>query len=141
MILKMEEKMEDIIEFLNSNKFGSLATTIDGIPDVRPFEFVFYCEKGMFFYTSAKSEIETQLEANPHICFCATDSKYNYVKVSGSVVFSDDYEDKVKILKHSKLAKDYFEESNLDKMKVFYLAHGFCKKHFHKDEKTIKDEF
>lgn len=133
--------MKDIIEFLSNNKFGSLATLGDDKPDVRPFEFVFHCEKGMFFYTAAESEITTQLEANPNICFCATDTNYNYVKVSGSVVFSDDYEDKVKILEHSKFAKNNFEESNLDKMKVFYLPHGYCKKHFHSDNKTIKDEF
>lgn len=133
--------MKDIIEFLNQNKFGNLATCNSDKPDSRPFEFVFYCDRGMFFYASSDTELINQLKINPSLCFCATDSNYNYVKVSGSALFSDESEDKIKILEKSEFAKAMFHDSNLDKMKVFYVPHGKCIQHFHSDNKVITDEF
>jgi uncharacterized pyridoxamine 5'-phosphate oxidase family protein len=137
----MEEQMKDIIEFLNQNKFGNLATCYNDKPDSRPFEFVFYCDKGMYFYSSTDTELMNQLKANPNICFCATDSSYNYAKVCGSVIFSEENDDKVQILEKSEFAKKIFNDSNLDKMKVFLLPHGKCMQHFHSDNKVITDEF
>jgi len=133
--------MKKIIEFLNQNKFGNLATCNNYKPDTRPFELVFYCDKGMFFYTSSDVDLTNQLITNPNICFCATDSNYNYVKVSGSVIFSVESEDKVKILEKSEFAKTIYNDSNIDKMKVFFLPHGKCMMHFHIDNKVITDEF
>ncbi len=133
--------MKDIIAFLNQNKFGSLATCNHGDPDTRPFELAFYCDKGMFFYTSSEEDLTNQLKTNPKICFCATDANYNYVKVSGSILFSDENEDKVKILNQSEFANIAFNDSNVDKMKVFFLPHGKCMMHFHADSKVISDEF
>lgn len=133
--------MKDIIEFLNNNKFGSLATNSYDKPDVRPFEMVYYCDQGMFFYTTKDSEVDKQLGENSNICFCATDQSYNYVKVSGSVIFSDKQEDKDKIVKNSKFAQEIFKSEDISKMKVFYLEHGECKKHLHSNKETIKDSF
>jgi uncharacterized pyridoxamine 5'-phosphate oxidase family protein len=133
--------MKDFIEFLNNNKFGSLATNSYDKPDVRPFEMVYYSEQGMFFYTTVDSEVAKQLSENSNICFCATDQSYNYVKVSGSVIFSDKQEDKDKILKNSKFAQEIFHNLDISKMKVFYLEHGECKKHLHSSNETIKDNF
>lgn len=133
--------MKEIIEFLKENKFGNLATCSNEKPDLRPFELVFYCDRGMFFYVSADTDAASELKANPNICFCATDNNYNYVKVSGRVLFSDNIADKSKILEESKFAKKFFDESNLQKMLVFYLPHGKCKHHFYKDNKIITEEF
>ncbi|MFA9377446.1 MAG: pyridoxamine 5'-phosphate oxidase family protein [Lachnotalea sp.] len=133
--------MEDIIKFLNINKFGSLATSGANKPDVRPFEFVFYCDRGMFFYTSASSELVKQLKENSNICFCATDSSYNYVKVNGTVLFSEEEDDKSKILEKSEFAKTIFKDQTLEKMIIFYLPKGNCIQHFHDNNKTITKEF
>jgi len=133
--------MKNIFEFLNQNKFGNLATCNNGKPDTRPFELVFHCDKGMFFYTSSDTGVTNQLKNNPNICFCATDSNYNYVKVSGSVTFSDESHDKIKILEQSEFAKTVYNDSNIDNMNVFFLPHGKCMMHFHIDNKVITDEF
>ncbi len=133
--------MQKIFEFLNQNKFGNLATCENNKPDTRPFELVFHSDKGMFFYTSSDADLTNQLKTNPNICFCTTDSDYNYVKVKGSVIFSDDSEDKVKILEKSEFAKEVYNDSNIDKMKVFILPHGKCMMHFHIDNKVITGEF
>lgn len=133
--------MNEIIEFLNNNKFGSLATNSYDKPDLRPFEMVFYSDQKMFFYTTADSDVANQLGENSNICFCATDQSYNYVKVSGSVIFSDKQEDKDKILENSQFAKEIFKNLDISKMKVFYLEHGECKKHLHSNNQTIVEKF
>lgn len=133
--------MKDIIEFLNKNKFGGLATSTNQKPDLRPFELVCICDTNLFFYVSADSDLSSQLKNNQDICFCATDENYNYVKVSGKVEFSDKQEDKKMILENSKFAKDNFNESNWDKMEVFYLAHGTAKYHLHNEAKTMDATF
>lgn len=133
--------MKNIINFLNENKFGNLATCNNDKPDARPFELVFHCDKGMFFYTSSDTDVTNQLKTNPNICFCATDSNYNYVKISGSVIFSDENDDKVKILQQSVFAKKVYNDSSIDKIKVFFLPHGKCMLHFHSDNKVMAAEF
>jgi uncharacterized pyridoxamine 5'-phosphate oxidase family protein len=133
--------MKKINEFLDQNKFGSLATCDNVKPDARPFELSFHSDKGMFFYSAADESITKELKVNPNICFCATDPNYNYVKVSGSVVFSDNKDDKTKILEKSEFAKAVYNESNIDNMNVFFLPHGKCMMHFHNDNKVITDEF
>lgn len=133
--------MKNISEFLDQNKFGNLATCNDDKPDTRPFELSFHCDKGMFFYAAADEKITNELEVNPNICFCATDPNYNYVKVNGSVIFSDNEDDKAKILEKSEFAKTVYNDSNIDKMKVFFLPHGKCMMHFRNDDKVITDEF
>lgn len=138
---KEETDMKDIIAFLNQNKFGSLATIASNKPDVRPFEFVCYDDDGMFFYTDRESDVFSQLNENPTICFCATDSDYNYVKVSGSVSFCNDRKEKEKVLTFSAFAKDNFDPTTLAGMEVFHLSHGCCKQHFHSSNKTKTCEF
>ena len=133
--------MKQIIEFLNKNKFGNLATCNNDKPYLRPFELVYYCDKGMFFYASTEEELINQLKINPNICFCATDSNYDYVKVSGSIKFSDDKEDKEKILEKSEFAKTVYNDSNINNMKVFFLPHAECMMHFHADNGVITDKF
>jgi len=133
--------MKKIIEFINQNKFGNLATCNNDKPDTRPFELAFHCDIGMFFYSSAEDELTNQLKQNSNICFCATDSNYNYVKIKGSVKFSEDIDDKSKILEKSNFAKKVYNNSNLEKMEVFYLPHGKCMLHMHNDDNVIIKEF
>lgn len=132
--------MNEIISFLEQNKFGSLATCKDGKADVRPFESVFYCERGLFFYTSEGEDVYEQLKINPYICFCATDQNYNYAKISGTVSFSSSEEDKVKLISSSKFAKKVFAD-NKTGMKVFYLPHANCILHHHSDNSVIEEQF
>lgn len=133
--------MEEIIAFLEQNKFGNLATCIDGKADIRPFELVFFCDRGMFFYTSAGEDVYEQLHANPYISFCATDPNYNYAKICGTVSFSHENEDKEKIYATSEFAKKVFAKSNLDNMKVFFLPHAVCMLHHHSDNSVVKWQF
>ncbi|WP_352399249.1 pyridoxamine 5'-phosphate oxidase family protein [Anaerotignum sp.] len=133
--------MKEIIDFLNKNKFGNLATCDGSKPDARPFEVAYICEEGFFFYASSDTALSKQLKANPNICFCATDEKYNYVKVTGTIAFSNKQQDKEKVLENSHFAKKVFEAKGKDKMEVFYLQHGECMLHQHGDGSIIQKSF
>ena len=133
--------MKEIIDFLNNNKFGNLATCDGNKPDTRPFEVVHISDNGLLFYASSDTEVCKQLRVNPNICFCATDEKYNYVKVKGEISFSDKQEDKDKVLENSNFAKKVYESCGKDKMEVFYLTHGECMLHHHMDDNIIKKSF
>ncbi len=133
--------MNEIIAFVEQNKYGSLATCNGGKADVRPFELVFYCDRGMFFYTSVGENLYEQLNVNPYISFCATGQNYNYAKVSGTVSFSNDEDDKIKIISNSQFAQKAYTNSNVDSMKVFFLPHASCMLHYQADNRVIEWQF
>jgi uncharacterized pyridoxamine 5'-phosphate oxidase family protein len=133
--------MNEIIEFTEKNKNGSLATCTGGKPDVRPFELAFYCDRGLFFYTSSDEDVYEQLKTNPYICFCAVDQNYNYAKISGTVTFSDIEDDKAQIAASSQFAQKVFPNSNFDKMRVFFLPHASCMLHYYADNKVVEWQF
>ena len=133
--------MNKILAFIEQNKYGSLATCNGGKADVRPFELVFYCDRGMFFYTSGGEDLYAQLNVNPYISFCATDKNYNYSKISGSVLFSSDEKDKENIIEKSQFAQKIFANSNANDMKVFFLPHALCMLHYQADNKVVEWQF
>lgn len=133
--------MNEIIGFIDQNKYGSLATCNGGKSDVRPFELVFQCDKGMFFYTSSDEDVYEQLDSNPYISFCDTDQNYNYVKISGTVTFSNNEGDKAKIVENSQFAKKVFSNSNLDSMRVFLMPHASCILHYYADNRAVEWQF
>lgn len=133
--------MNEILEFLAQNKLGSLATCTENQPDNRPMECAFVSGKGLFFYTKKGEDLEDQLSKNKNICFTATDPNYNYIKVRGSVVFSQEAEDELNILTNSSFAKRVFQENNLSSMIVFYLPHGKAMLHSHGKNEPICCEF
>ncbi len=133
--------MNEIIGFIEQNKYGSLATCNGEKSDVRPFELVFHCDRGMFFYTSSDDDVYEQLNENPYISFCATDQNFNYVKISGTITFSNSVDDKAKIVANSQFAPKVFPNSNLDSMRVFFLSHATCILHYYADNKVVEWRF
>lgn len=133
--------MKEIIDFLSKNKFGSLATCDGNKPDVRPFEVAYISNEGLLFYVSSDTELSKQLKTNPNICFCATDEKYDYAKVSGRISFSNKQEDKDKVLENSHFAKEVYKSCGTDKMEVFHLQQGECMLHRHMNDNIINETF
>lgn len=133
--------MNEITTFIEQNKYGSLATCSGGKADIRPFELVFHCDRGMFFYTSAGESLYEQLNENPYISFCATDQNYNYTKIAGTVSFSSDKDDITKIMAYSQFAQKVFANSNADSMKVFFLPHASCELHYQADNRVVEWQF
>jgi len=95
----------------------------------------------MFFYTSVGENLYEQLKVNPYISFCATDQNYNYAKISGTVSFSSDENDKTKIITDSQFAQKAFDNSTIDNMKVFFLPSASCILHYQADNRVIEWQF
>ena len=133
--------MKEIIDFLNKNKFGSLATCDGNKPDTRPFEVSYISNEGLLFYVSSDTDLYKQLKANANICFCATNENYDYVKISGEISFSSKQEYKEKILANSHFAKKVYDSCGTDKMEVFCLEHGKGILHHNMDDNIIKESF
>ena len=69
------------------------------------------------------------------------DQNFNYVKKSGTVTFSNNEDDKAKIVANSQFAKKVFFNSNLDIMKVFFLPHASCMVHYYADNRAVEWQF
>lgn len=132
--------MKKSFDFLKKNKFGNLATCDGNKPDTRPFEVAYVSDEGLLFYVSSDTELSKQLKTDPSICFCATNEKYDYLKIKGEISFSNKQEDKDKVLANSHFAKQVYE-SGTDNMEVFSLSHGECMLHYHMNDNVVKESF
>lgn len=128
------------MKFLKKNNKGNLATSIGNQPYVRPFEYCFNNDKGIFFYTSDDKAVYDHLKSNPKMSFCSTDHKYDYVELIGEVKFSDDINYKKRVLKESKFAKDIYKTEDNPHLRVFYMDHGkaLYHAHDHNDEHSVE---
>lgn len=116
--------MNKIIDFLENNRNGNLATSVHNEPHVRPFEYGYKTDEGVFFYTSDDKGVYSQLKENPKICFCSTDKDLNYVELHGNIKFTNNMEHKEKIINKSNYAKQIYKDADNEHLKVFYMPHG-----------------
>lgn len=133
--------MNKIISFLESNKNGNLATSVNNEPHVRPFEYGYKNNNGIYFYTSDDKAVYSQLKENSKICFCSTDKDLNYVELHGNVTFSDNVVDKERIIDNSNFAKQTYKSANNEHLRVFYLPHGEAMLHSFKEGNTESMKF
>lgn len=116
--------MKEVVEFLQGNSTGVLATVEAGKPKARPFQFMF-TEKGKFFFcTNNTKEVFKQLQINPYVEFTSTSSGFAWVRLSGEVKFSSSLADKEKVLAASELVKSIYQVADNPIFAVFYLEHG-----------------
>lgn len=116
--------MKEIIDFLNANAMGSLATVKENKPCVRPWGFMLEQDGKLWFCTANNKEVFSQLKKNPAIEFCSTSKEYVTVRISGEVTFSDDLNMKAAIINHCDLVKSIYQTPDNPIFEIFYLAHG-----------------
>jgi uncharacterized pyridoxamine 5'-phosphate oxidase family protein len=133
--------MKEIINFLEQNKFGNLATSTDGQPYVRPFEYGFKTDDGVFFYTSDDKAVYSQLQSNPKASFCATDENLTYVQLTGDVKFTDDKKYKDMMIQNSRNASKIYQSADNPQFKVFYMPHGHAMMHKHEGGYVCDENF
>lgn len=133
--------MEDIIKFLETHKYGSLATSVKGQPYVRPFEYGFATDEGVFFYTSDDKGVYSQLQSNPRASFCCTDEDLTYVQLTGDVEFTEDDKYKDMMLHRSQNAHKIYKSVDNHRFKVFYMPHGKATMHKYEKGYTSDIEF
>jgi len=117
--------MKELLDFLNENRTGSLATNESDQPRVRPFEFQFEEDGKFYFITSNEKPVFKQIKNNPQIEFMVIAPKlFPYVRVSGEMRFSDDIEIKKSCLENSPLAKLVFKTADNPVVEIIYVDSG-----------------
>jgi len=114
--------MEEIVSYLKKSIVQYLATIgLDGKPKVRPFKFMFEKDGKLWFCTSNKKEIYKELQKNPHIELCVSGEIMSWLRLKGTVIFSDNVQMKKKVLEINPLVKSIYKEPNNPEFEVFYL--------------------
>lgn len=116
--------MKEVIQFLQENITGSMATVEAGKPRVRPFQFMMEDDGRLFFCTNNTKKVYRQIQANPYVEFTSCSPKFAWIRLSGKVQFSDDLELKKKVLDASSLVKSLYKTADNPIFEIFYLEHG-----------------
>ncbi len=115
----------EILEFLNANPLGFLATSENNRPHVRALGMVRADEKGLLFQTVEGKDLAGQLRQNPEVEVSFYDREKNIqVRVNGKVVISDDLELKREIIEKRPFLKPFVEKKGLDPILVFRVVEG-----------------
>lgn len=116
--------MKEVALFLTENPMGCLATVENGEPRVRPWGFM-YEENGKFYFcTNNTKEAFRQLTQTPFVEFSSVDKSMTWVRLRGSITFTDDKKVKEKILNGNALVKSIYQTPDNPIFKAFYMEHG-----------------
>lgn len=116
--------MNDIVNFLDGNINGFLATLEEGRPRVRPYQFMLEYEGKLCFSTNNTKEVCKQLTLNPAMEFSCSNPQGGWIRLSGDVKFSDGPAIKAAILEKSSVVKSIYKTVDHPAFEVFYLDHG-----------------
>lgn len=116
--------MKKIIEFLNENNIGIVATSSNNKPYTR-IQHIHLIKDNVFYFTTANvKRAYKQLNENPYIEFISMDNKYATAKISGEIKFTDDINIKQMVMDNSPSVKEGYKTADNPIYEVFYLEHG-----------------
>ena len=117
--------MKDIVKFLKENPVQYLSTVgPDGLPQVRPFQFMLEQDGRLYFCTSTQKEVYQSLQTHPYCELCTSSPSFAWIRVAGKAVFCDDPAIKAQILAQSPLVKSIYHTADNPIFTLFYLEHG-----------------
>ena len=114
--------MNEVIKFLKENPTQYFATIgLDGKPKVRPFQFMIEEDNKLFFCTSNQKEVFSEIKNTSSVEICISNEKFEWIRLSGNVVFSNDLDIKNKIIESSPLVKSIYKSGDNPTFEIFYL--------------------
>jgi uncharacterized pyridoxamine 5'-phosphate oxidase family protein len=114
--------MNEVVKFLEENPLQYLATIgLDGKPKVRPFQFMLEKNDKLYFCTSNQKEVYREIKANPDIELCACSPQNTWIRLAGTVVFSQDSSLKAVIIAANALVRSIFKTPDNPVFEIFYL--------------------
>lgn len=117
--------MNEVVKFLVENPVQFLGTTgLDGNPKVRPFQFMLERDGKLFFCTSNQKEVYKEIKNNPNIELCTSSPSFAWMRLSGTVAFSDDMDIKAAVIEHSPLVKSIYKSPDNPAFEIFYLKNA-----------------
>ncbi len=113
--------MNEVLEFLTSNKTFYLATIEGDQARVRPFGAVMKYEDKLYFGTNNKKPVFNQLVTNPKVEISTTSPKGEWIRLTGNAVVDPRSEVKTAMLESLPSLKKMYSSTD-DIFEVFYLA-------------------
>lgn len=123
-INKGDNKMKEVVEFLQANPVQYLATVgRDGKAKCRPFMFCLEIEGKLWFCTNNTKDVYKDMQANPEIEICVSSPKYAWIRLNGKAVFENNMAVKEACMANPIVKGQYNEASN-PIFEVFYLENA-----------------
>ena len=117
-----DDDMQEVVDFVEKNRMGFLATVDDGMPRVRAWGFMMYEDGRFYFGTSNTKAVFDQLKDVPYAEFACMDaSTYKTLRIFGEVVFVEDADLKNRIIADNPMIKSRYEGERAREFEVFYL--------------------
>lgn len=114
--------MQRVVSFLQANPVQYLATVgRDGKAKCRPFMFSFEKDGKLWFNTGNQKDVYKDMQENPNIEICVSSPDYQWIRISGRAVFSDDRAIKEAALENP-IVKNNYQTADNPVFAVFYLA-------------------
>lgn len=114
--------MNEVVKFLSESPIVYFSTIgADGKPKVRPFQFMLSEGGKIFFCTSNEKNVFSEIEKHRDIELCTMNSKNEWLRINGKVVFSNDIKIKEKVLNSSELVKSIYKYADNKVFEVFYI--------------------
>ena len=118
--------MKNVVEFLTANPVQYLATVgRDGKAKCRPFMFAGEKDGKLWFDTNITKDVYKDMQENPEIEISVSSPDYAWIRLHGTVVFSDDMAVKEMCIANP-IVKGQYETAENPIFTVFYLdnPHG-----------------
>ena len=121
---KGDNKMKEVVEFLQANPVQYLATVgRDGKAKCRPFMFCLEMEGKLWFCTNNTKDVYKDMQANPELEVSVSSPEYAWIRLNGKAVFENNMAVKEACMANSIVKGQYNEASN-PIFEVFYLANA-----------------
>jgi uncharacterized pyridoxamine 5'-phosphate oxidase family protein len=113
--------MKSILEFLEENPYGQLATIEGEQIKQRPFQFQLVNNRKLYFVTSKEKSVYQQILNNNEVSFCVLGKDMRWLRVNGSVVIEDSKLIKQQIFDKRKTIKDIYKSVENENLVLFYI--------------------
>lgn len=116
--------MASAYELLLESRAFFVATVSEDGPRIRPFGFVMERSGRLYFCTSKKKEVYSNLKYHPYVEICALSKDFSrWVRIRGKVEFDDSQESKSEVFKRAPHLLKVYPKGALDENFVtFYLV-------------------
>jgi pyridoxamine 5'-phosphate oxidase len=115
---------EEVLGFLNQNRFFALATVDSGIPRVRTLMLHKADGTGIYFMVGKIKDVYRQLSLNPRVELCFHDENLQ-IRISGEVENLDkNLELKKEVLADRPFMQSWIDQVGFKYMAVFRLSKG-----------------
>lgn len=117
--------MEEVVKFLKESTVQYFSTIgLDGKPKVRLFQFMIENDNKVLFCTSNQKSVYKEMKNNKFVEVCSSNEKFEWLRLSGEVVFISDISVKNKVIESSGLVKSIYKTGNNPIFEVFYLKNA-----------------